>query len=244
MTLEGQVVLVTGAARGMGAAVAKRCVAEGAELALVDRDPAVRGLAEQLGCSAYVGNVTDSALATSVVNETLERHGRLTGLVNVAGIHTRGTALEVTDEEWQLVMSVNLTGPMTWVRAALPALTALGGSVVNFASIAGSHARPDCAAYTASKAGLIGFTRSVALDFGARGVRANTLSPGSIDTPMFREHEARGGAGREAHVPRIPLGRLGSTDEIAATVAFLLSPGAAYISGLDVIVDGGRVATT
>jgi NAD(P)-dependent dehydrogenase (short-subunit alcohol dehydrogenase family) len=110
--------------------------------------------------------------------------------------------------------------------------------------MAATQARPNCAAYVASKAALMGYTRSVVVDFGKDNVRANTISPGTIDTPMFREHEAKGGAGRAEHIPLIFLGRLGTVDEIASTSAFLLSPGAAYISGVDILVDGGRSAGT
>lgn len=243
--LSDQVVLVTGAARGMGEAVATTCRDQGADVVIMDRDPAVEEVASRIDAIPFVGDVTDSELATRAVTTAVEKYGKLTGLVNVAGIHAHGTAKDVTDEEWARVLGVNLTGPLVWMRAALPAMIAAGGgSIVNFTSIAATRARPNCAAYVASKAGLLGLGRSVTVDFGQDNIRVNTISPGTIDTPMFREHEARGGQGREEQLPHIYLGRLGTTEEIAATTAFLLSPGAAYISGVDVLVDGGRGAGT
>jgi NAD(P)-dependent dehydrogenase (short-subunit alcohol dehydrogenase family) len=211
----------------------------------VDRDPQVKDLAAAIGCGAYVGDVTDPELAGQVVADASDTYGALHGLVNVAGVHQHGSAAEVTDEQWARILAVNLTAPMVWTRAAIPAMIAAdGGSILSFASIAGSRARPNCAAYVASKAGLIGFSRSVAVDFGPHNIRSNTLSPGTVDTPMFREHEAAGGASRAEQLSHIYLGRLGTTDEIASTCAFLLSPGAAYISGVDLLVDGGRGAGT
>jgi NAD(P)-dependent dehydrogenase (short-subunit alcohol dehydrogenase family) len=245
MLLSGHVVIITGAARGMGEAVTRRCVDEGAQVLAVDRDPQVKDLAAAIGCGAYVGDVTDPELASQVVADVSGTYGALHGLVNVAGVHQHGSAAEVTDEQWARVLAVNLTAPMVWTRAAIPAMIAAdGGSILSFASIAGSQARPNCAAYVASKAGLIGFSRSVAVDFGPHNIRSNTLSPGTVDTPMFREHEAAGGASRAEQLSHIYLGRLGTTDEIASTCAFLLSPGAAYISGVDLLVDGGRGAGT
>jgi len=243
--LSGEVVIVTGAARGMGAEVARACRREGAEVLVVDRDPAVTQVGQEIGARTHIGEVTDPALAARVVDDAVARHGRLTGLANVAGIHRAGSAAEVTDEDWASVLAVNLTGPMVLTRAALPAMTAAGhGSVVSFASIAASRGRPDSVAYNTSKAGLLGFTRSVAMDFGPHGIRANTLSPGTIDTPMFREHEARGGEGRDVHLPHILLRRLGTTADIAAATVFLLSSASAYVTGHDLLVDGGRNAGT
>lgn len=243
--LSEQVVLITGAARGMGEAVAETCRHHGAEVILMDRDPSVEKLATRIDAIALIGDVTDSALAARAVGSAMEKHGKLTGLVNVAGIHAHGTAQDVTDEDWARVLGVNLTGPMIWMRAALPAMIAAGGgSIVNFTSMAATRARPNCAAYVASKAGLLGLGKSVTVDFGKDNIRVNTISPGTIDTPMFREHEAQGGQGRDEQLPHIYLGRLGTTKEIAAATAFLLSPGAAYISGVDVLVDGGRSAGT
>lgn len=245
MKLDDVIVVITGAAQGMGSAVAEKCVACGATTLLVDRDPSVGDLADRLACDAFVGDVADGALADQVIATAVDRYGKLNGLVNVAGIHAHGDAAEVTDESWDRVMSVNLTAPMLWGRAAIPAFCAAGGgSMVNFTSIVASRARPNCVAYVASKAGLVGYTRSVAVDFGHANVRANCLSPGSIDTPMFRQHEADGGADRSEQVKQVPLGRLGTTTEIAETCAFLLSDGARYINGVDLVVDGGRCAGT
>jgi NAD(P)-dependent dehydrogenase (short-subunit alcohol dehydrogenase family) len=239
--LQGQSVIVTGAARGMGHATALRAAAEGASVVLVDVDPAVAEIAAGTGGTAVVGSVTDPACADRAV----EAAGGVTGLINVAGIHRRGDVVTATDDEWDQVLAVNLTAPRIWARAVIPAMLERGGgAIVNVASLAGTRARPDCAAYTASKSGLLGLTRSIAVDFGPRGIRANSLSPGSIDTPMLRAHEAAGGASRADQIAHTYLARLGTPEEIAGCCCFLLSPDAAFVNGSDFMVDGGRTAGT
>jgi NAD(P)-dependent dehydrogenase (short-subunit alcohol dehydrogenase family) len=241
--LAGLNIVVTGAAQGIGEAVAQRCAAEGARLLLVDLDPAVQVVAKSVGADAVVGDVSDAEFVKKSVADFAAGLGVLHGLVNVAGVHRRGDLLEMTDEDWDLLLRVNLTAPMLWSRSVLPFMISAGaGSIVNVASLTGSRARPVAAAYTASKAGLIGLTKSIAMDFGKYAIRANCVSPGSIATPMLKAHVASGGAGFQEQIDRTPLARLGEPSEIAGTCAFLLSADGAFVSGMDILVDGGRTA--
>src|SRR3954468_7009073 len=225
--LAGKVVIVTGAARGMGRATAHACRAEGAELVISDRDPAVEAVAEELGAQAVVGEVADPSLAAQAVQAAIEKHGALHGLAHVAGAHLNGEITELTDEDWAKMIAINLTGPMVWSRAAVPAITATGGgSVVIVASINSWVAHPRSVAYSCSKAGVVGLMRSLAVDGGPSGIRANTISPGSIATEMLLDAAARhplGDGALQVHREANPLGRLGEPDEIAQTAVFLLS---------------------
>ena len=242
--LDGKVVIITGAARGMGRATAEACQAEGAELVVTDRDPAV----EELGVPFVVGDVADPALAAEAVKIALDAHGAVHGLAHIAGAHLNGDITKVTDEEWARMLSINLTGPMVWSRAVTPAMIETGaGSIVLVASMNASVAHPNSVAYTSSKAGVLGLMRSIALDCGPNNVRANTISPGSIATEMLLDAAARhplGDKALEAHRQANPLGRLGEPSEIANTCVFLLSDEAPYITGADFKVDGGRTART
>jgi NAD(P)-dependent dehydrogenase (short-subunit alcohol dehydrogenase family) len=233
--LSGKTVIITGAAKGMGRATAERCVQEGARVVLVDLDPAVTAVA----ADALVGDVADPELAARAV----EQAGTVHGLVNVAGLHHQATAADVTDADWARILAVNLTAPLVWTRAAIPAMRD-GGAIVNIASIAGHHARPSAVAYVTSKTGLIGLTRSIAVDFGRAGIRCNSISPGSIDTPMLRAYAERDPAGMQAQIERNYAGRVGRPDEIAAACVYLLSDQAGFVNGVDLLVDGGRAAGT
>ncbi len=246
--LAGKVVIVTGAASGMGRATAQACHAEGAKLVLSDRSPAVEAVADELGAAAVVGDVADPSLAARAVGLALESHGAVHGLAHVAGAHLNGDVTELTDEDWARMISINLTGPMVWSRAvAQPMIEAGGGSIVIVASMNASVAHPRSVAYSSSKTGCLGLMRSLALDGGPKGIRANTISPGSIATEMLLDAAARhplGEGALQAHKDANPLGRLGTPDEIAWTCVFLLSDEAPYITGADIKVDGGRTART
>ena len=184
--LENRTVIVTGAAQGMGAAVAERCRSEGANLVLVDREPVVEDVARRVDGIAFVGDVTSERLATEVVAAALDQPGTLWGLANVAGIHSAGDATSTTDDDWERLISVNLTAPRLWSRAVVPhLLEGGGGSIVIVTSINGSYARPNSLGYTASKTGALGLVRSLAVDYGREGVRTNSISPGSVETPML-----------------------------------------------------------
>lgn len=237
-------IVVTGAARGMGAAIAERAIADGYRVVAVDRDPSVARFSGP-AAEAHTLDVTDAQAAADVIATAVSRDDDVYGLINVAGIHRRGNAITASDEDWTTVLSVNLYGTVTWTRAILPRLVAAGrGSIVNFASVAATHGRPDSVAYVTSKTAVLGFTRSVAMDFGPAGIRCNAISPGSIDTPMIREAEAAGGTSLQEQASAAPLHRLGTTNEIAGAVMFLLSDDGGYVNGANLPVDGGRTAIT
>ena len=246
--LENRTVIVTGAAQGMGAAVAERCRKEGANLVLVDREPGVDDVARRAGkvgevVDAYVGDVTSERLATEVVAAALDQPGKLWGLANVAGIHSAGDATSTTDHDWERLISVNLTAPRLWSRAVVPhLLEGGGGSIVIVTSINGSYARPNSLGYTASKTGALGLVRSLAVDYGREGVRTNSISPGSVETPMLLAAMERAPHIRNEQLERTYSPRIGLPEDIAAGCAFLLSDDAAFVNGADLRIDGGRTA--
>jgi len=240
--LENRTVIVTGAAQGMGAAVAERCRSEGANLVLVDREPVVEDVARRVDGIAFVGDVTSERLATEVVAAALDQPGTLWGLANVAGIHSAGDVTSTTDDEWERLIAVNLTAPRIWARAVVPHLLDGGGSIVIVTSINGSYARPNSLGYTASKTGALGLVRSLAVDHGREGVRTNSISPGSVETPMLLAAMERAPHIRNEQLERTYSPRIGLPEDIAAGCAYLLSDDAAFVNGADLRIDGGRTA--
>ena len=167
------------------------------------------------------------------------------GLANVAGVQRDGNVVDTSDEIWALVLAVNLTAPFVWSRAAIPVmLESGGGSIVNVASIAATHAIPRNVAYVTSKTGLLGLTRSIAADFGRRGVRCNAVSPGTIATEFFDDYAVRNPDVARKLTDLNFAGRFGTAEEVAALCAFLLSDDAGFINGANVAVDGGRSAAS
>jgi NAD(P)-dependent dehydrogenase (short-subunit alcohol dehydrogenase family) len=234
-------VIVTGAAQGIGEATARRCAEEGARLVLVDIDPAVEGVAAELDAIGVTADLTEPDRAEATVQLARERLHGLEGLVNAAGVHRDGAVADTSDETWSLVLDVNLVAPFRWSRAALPLmLEAGGGAIVNIASIGATHTRPRSAAYSASKAGLLGLTRAIAIDYGRRGVRCNAVSPGSIETGFLKSYTARNPAEGAKLIDLNYVGRFGTPEEIAALTAYLLSDEAGFVNGTEVVVDGGR----
>jgi NAD(P)-dependent dehydrogenase (short-subunit alcohol dehydrogenase family) len=243
--LAGKQVLITGAARGIGAAVARRCAQEGAAVALVDRLADVLDVAHALGGVGFTVDVAARDSAERTVAETLRHLGGLTGLVNAAAIQRNGSALDIADETWDEVMAINLTAPLAWIRAALPALLESGaGSIVNLTSIAATYAIPDSVSYAACKHGLLGVTRSVAVDFGRRGVRCNAVSPGSINTELLVDYAHHNPAKASRLIDQNFAGRFGEPDEVAACCAYLLADESGFTNGANLIIDGGRTAGT
>jgi NAD(P)-dependent dehydrogenase (short-subunit alcohol dehydrogenase family) len=156
-----------------------------------------------------------------------------------------GDAAETSDEVWDLVLAVNLTAPFVWSRAAIPHMLAGGGgSIVNVASIAASHALASSVAYVASKTGLLGLTRSIATDFGRRGIRCNSVSPGTIETDFFRDYAARNPDATRRIMDLNFAGRFGTAEEVAACCAYLLGTESGFLNGADVALDGGRSAAS
>jgi NAD(P)-dependent dehydrogenase (short-subunit alcohol dehydrogenase family) len=243
--LSGTVHVVTGAATGIGEVVARTLVASGAAVALADVDPRVESVRAGLGdrASAHVVDVTEPGAADAVVGAALDRHGRLDGLVNSAGVVVDGTALTTPDDDWERAMAVNVTGTLRFVRAALtPMLEAGRGSVVDLGSVVGVRARQNGIAYVTAKAAVLGLTRSVALDFGRRGVRCNSVSPGAVDTPMLRAYDEREPGALRRLADTSYLGRVGTAADVAHLCRFLLGAGAGYLNGTDIVIDGGALA--
>lgn len=243
--LAGQVVLVTGSSRGIGAQVAVKAAAEGATVAVhyrqaadkaaatVDRIRAAGGTAEAFGA-----DLADGAAAERLVADVVDRFGRIDGLVNNAGRTQVGPFLELPPAEWELVIRTDLSAAFHTCRAALPSMVERGsGAIVNVASRLGQMGVPETAAYSAAKAGLIGLTRSLAREFGPRGVRVNAVAPGFTITEMTTDL-AETEAGR-SRLRDMPIGRFGRADEVADAVVFLLSDRASLFLGQTLNPNGG-----
>lgn len=247
-------ILVAGGASGIGLATALRLAAQGDRVTILGDDPALLEQAcadaRQAGSElkACCGDVSVTGDAGRAVACAVEHGGALHGLVCCAAIHPYGDVLETSEETWERTLAVNLKGAFLLARHALPHLIAQRGAIVNVASVQGSANQASVAAYATSKGALLALTRTLAIDFGPRGVRANTVSPGPVATPMLRIAAERFDASREpsdvyAEFGRaVPLCRVASAVEIAAVIAFLLSSDASYCNGADFVVDGGLLA--
>jgi 2-deoxy-D-gluconate 3-dehydrogenase len=246
MELEHRVAIVTGAASGIGAAIARALAHEGAQVALVDRDDegAQRVAAEiearrRGGAFALIADVTEPADVDAAFAALGERCERLDILVNSAGIFELAEFTEIPLERWRRTLDVNLTAPMLLSQRAVRAMTG-GGAIVNISSIAATLGAAGSAAYCASKGGLEALTRAMAVELAPLGVRVNAVAPHAIDTPMTSglrgtEIGARALAG-------IPAGRFGAADEVAAAALFLAGPRAAFVTGATLAVNGGASA--
>jgi len=239
--------IVSGGASGIGLAVARMAVARGARVALLDRDTvaladAVRLLGE--AALALECDVSDAPAVRTAVDRAAQWLGGVDALVNSAGIDALKSLETTSDEEWARVLAVNLTGPMLVCRAALPHLRAAGGgSIVNIASGAGLRPLPNRTAYCASKAAVIMFGKSLAIETAADGIRVNAVCPGAIDTPLFRTSYENADDPERALAEireRYALGRIAAPEEVAEAVLYLSGPGASYITGTALAVDGGR----
>jgi NAD(P)-dependent dehydrogenase (short-subunit alcohol dehydrogenase family) len=238
--------VITGAAQGIGRQVARALAKEGYALVLADlREP--EETLDALGGAAAISVVGDVAAETDVAtlaDLVRDRFGRLDVLVNNAGVSLLAPAEETTAEQWRRVLEVNLTGPFLLSQAlGRLMLDAGSGSIVNIASIAGLHGIADRAAYNASKHGLIGLTRTLAAEWGGRGVRVNAVCPGWVKTEMDAADQASGGYSDSDITDRVPMGRFAVPGDIAAAVAFLADPArSGFVNGVALPVDGGWTA--
>ncbi len=238
LSFAGRSVFLTGGAKGIGAAIARHFAAAGARVTIADRDIATaQALAGEIGATAVELDVADLEAAQRAVLST----GPHQILVNNAGIdqHAWFTRTQIAD--WRRLLAVNLEAVLATTHAALPAMQAAGyGRIVNIASEAGRMGSSGAAVYAAAKGGVIAFTRSIARENGRKGITANVVAPGPIDTPLLREAVAAGGDKLLAAMQGATLAnRLGTPDEVAATVLFLASDGAAFITGETLGVSGG-----
>lgn len=235
--LAGRRILITGGASGMGKTTAELFVREGARVALLDaNEKAVSAVARKLNCFAVGGDVTDAASVKAAVRQCAKALGGLDGVVNAAGIHGYSPIDEFTVADWQRMLAINLIGPALVIQAAHPWLKkAKRATVVNFASVQGIMPVTRSSAYAASKAGLIGMTKSMARELGPK-IRINSICPGSIDTPMLRR--ARGAKGPDTS--GYALQRLGRPMEVSEGVLYLTSDESSYVTGIALAVDGGR----
>jgi NAD(P)-dependent dehydrogenase (short-subunit alcohol dehydrogenase family) len=252
MRLEGKVAIVSGGGSGIGAATARRFAAEGADVVITGRRPEpLEAVAAGIGGVAVPGDGAEADVAPRVVAAALERFGGLDVVVANAGVGFGGTAGEVDDRTWQRTLDVNVTAALRLVREALPALLERGsGSIVLVSSVSALVSATDSAAYVTSKAALLGLARSLAVDYGPRGIRANVVCPGWVTTPMadaeMDELAARRGISRDqAYVlatSDVPLRRAATPDEIAACCLFLSSDEASIVTGSVLVADGGGTA--
>jgi NAD(P)-dependent dehydrogenase (short-subunit alcohol dehydrogenase family) len=252
MRLSGKVSIVTGAAVGLGAAVASRFAREGSSVVAADVDePAGAPLVDQLrrdGCeAAFVhADISSEDSVSALISATLTHYGRIDVLYNNAAILLAGLDLpahEITMETWDRIMAVNLRGPFLCAKHAIPAMLRQGaGSIINTASRTGLYGcAPNLTAYSAGKAGVIGLTRAMAAAYASNNIRVNAIVPGTMDTPMNRYLFADAAA-RERYRSAVPLGRLGTGDDIAGLAVFLASDESAYSTGGVYMCDGGATA--
>lgn len=242
--LASKVALVTGAGRGLGAAVCQWMVNEGATVVAADINPALgKECADRLGerASFIELDVTSEQSWNSAVSGVMERTGQIDVLVNNAGLLWIAPLIDTSLEDYQRIVAVNQTGPYLGMRAVLPEMIKAGsGSIVNVSSMNGIRGMPGESIYSATKHAVIGMTRSVALEVAELGIRVNAVCPGAMDTPMLDEVDlgADGKTTAEALEPLVPFKRLASAAEVAEVVGFLASDAASYCSGAEFVVDG------
>ena len=240
--LSGRIAIVTGASRGIGGAIARQLAKQGAHVVAAARGENARAVADEIVASggraeAVALEVTEAGSAERIVTETMERHGRVDVLVSNAGIARDQLLLRMKREDWDAVLATNLTAAFALTQAVLkPMIRQRAGRIISVSSVVGPAGNAGQANYAASKAGIIGFTKALALEVASRGITVNVVAPGLIDTDMTR---ALAGGVHETWASKIPLGRLGTPEDVAAAVCFLASDAASYITGQVLAVNGG-----
>jgi NAD(P)-dependent dehydrogenase (short-subunit alcohol dehydrogenase family) len=241
--LKDKVALVTGAASGIGRATAELFAREGAHVVASDLD-AEGGtrVAEELGATFVAADVRDDDALRAVVAHAVDAHGRLDCAANCAGVGAgHATTHEYTDEDWDRIVDINLRGTWLAMRHEVRAMAA-GGTIVNVASTLGLRGSPFSSPYSASKHGVVGLTRTAAVEYAGAGVRINAVCPGAIDTPMMDETFARFPGFREGLIAFVPMGRMGRPDEVANAIAWLSSDGSSFVTGETLCVEGGLLS--
>ncbi len=241
VTTQGQIALVTGASRGIGRAIAMALAAQGMKvIGTATTDAGAAAIGEALAARGGSGlklDVTDAAALDAAIDAIVKQHGGLHVLVNNAGITRDTLAMRMKDEDWDAVLDTNLKAVFRASRAAIrPMMKQRYGRIVNITSVVGASGNPGQANYAAAKAGVAGMTRALARELGSRGITVNCVAPGFIATDMTHSLPE---AQKAALLASIPLGRLGSAEEIAHAVAYLASPGAGYVTGTELHVNGG-----
>ena len=239
--LEGKTALITGAARGIGKAIALKFAEEGANIAFTDlavnEETEAEIAAKGAKAKSYASNAADFAQTEAVVKAVKEEFGSIDILVNNAGITKDGLMLRMTEQQWDAVIAVNLKSAFNFIHACVPVMMRQrGGSIINMASVVGVHGNAGQANYAASKAGLIALAKSIAQEMGPKGIRANAIAPGFIETAMTAQLSDEI---REEWKKKIPLRRGGQVDDIANTAVYLASDLSSYVSGQVIQVDGG-----
>ncbi len=242
MNFEGKTAIVTGAARGIGLAIARALAAGGADLVLVDvledeLQQAADSLDGATSVRTFAVDVTDETAVEKMIDDVVEQTGRLDILVNNAGITRDDLLLRMDADEWDLVLRVNLKGTFLMTKhAARTMVRQKAGRIVNLASVSGLVGNPGQANYSASKAGVVGFTRTVARELARKNITCNAVAPGFIDTEMTRVLPEKA---KENALAAIPMKRMGRAEDVAKAVCFLASDDAAYVTGHVLPVDGG-----
>ena len=241
--MEGKIALVTGASRGIGQAILHELARRGAfVIGTATSEAGAAAIAESLAVAGLKGeglmlNVTDAAQVDAAIEGIMGKHGRIDILVNNAGITRDNLLMRMKDEEWDAILDTNLTSVFRLARAVLrPMMKARYGRIVSIASVVGCSGNAGQTNYAAAKAGMIGFSKSLAQEVGSRGITVNCVAPGFIDTDMTR---ALPDAARQKLLERIPAGKLGTPEDIALAVAYLASAGAGYVTGTTLHVNGG-----
>jgi len=240
--LTGRTAVVTGGSGAIGSAIARSLAAQGATVAVVDADERAESVAAEVGGFAIVSDLTGPAVPLRIVEQAITTTGSLDVLVNAAGIQVRTAAVDITASEWERLLAVNLTAAYRLTQAAVTALSATRGSIINIVSLSADRAVAGIVPYGATKAALVQLTRGLAVELGPLGIRVNAVAPGYVLTPMTASILEQPDF-RDRVLARIPLGRLADGDDIADVVTFLASDAARYMTGTVLPVDGGYSIT-